>query len=357
MAAAGGCTLAHGNIYLCRQINGICIFGGREHIQPQHKARIGLIVPPRDPSARVVSGSGIVDAQTVSDLTGQLGQDPRIDSVTPVSLEHAFVKNGKVYVGDLCLSDFDMVFWLYYVGDNAFAWDVLHILSQQTRVIPNPAASYRTRNKYYAHSTLRAANVPTTDFCVFDAAAAEDIAASVLKDWPEVLLKPVLGDFGHGISKVGDARTFIDIVGYAQSFSDKPLQIFCEKFERNDLAKWVSVTVIGGKAVFGYRKRDSAFVDGWKVYDAGRIGGNADYVDVSASPTAKIAEAAAKALGCDIVGLDFIYSEATQSYLIVDENTLPGMYAECFAAAGKGSLADHLARMILGKLNTQVLAA
>ena len=352
------CTLAGGNIYLCRQPAGsLHIFGGREHIQPQHKARIGLIVPPRDPQARVVSGSGIVEANTVDDLTGQLSKDARVASVTALSLENAYVKNGKVYDGDQCLSDFDIVFWLYYVGDNPFAWDLLHILSQQTRVIPEPSASYRTRNKYYAHSTLRAAGVPTTDFCVFDAAAAEDIAAGVLKDWGDVLLKPVLGDFGHGISKVSDARTFVDVVGYAQSFSDKPLQIFCEKFERNDLSKWVSVTVIGGKAVFGYRKRDSAFVDGWKVYDAGRIGGNADYVDVSASPTAKIAEAAAAALGCDIVGLDFIYSDVAQGYLIVDENTLPGMYAECFAAAGKGSLADHLARLVLGQLNAKVLAA
>lgn len=322
----------------------------------QSKLRIGLIMPPRNPAERVVSGSGIVDAATVAELTAALGKDAHIASVTPLSLANAYVKNGKVYDGETCLSDFDTVFWLYYVGDNAFAWDLLHILAQTTRVIPDPAASYRTRNKYYAHATLRASHVPTTDFCVFDAAAAEDMAIA-LKDWGDVLLKPVLGDFGHGIVKTADSRTFVDTVGYAQSFSDKPLQIFCEKFERNDLAKWVSVTVIDGKAVFGYRKRDSAFVDGWKVYDAGRVGGNADYVDVSASPVAAIAEAAAKALGCDIVGLDFIYSEKSQKYLIVDENTLPGMYADCFEAAGTGSLATHLARMILRKTAAKAQAA
>ncbi len=322
----------------------------------QAKRRIGLIMPPRNPSERVVSGSGIVDAATVDALTSLLQKAPGVDAVVPLSLGNAYVKNGKVYAGDVCVSDLDTVFWLYYVGDNAFAWDMLHILAQTTRVVPDPAASYRTRNKYYAHATLRAAGVPTTDFCVFDAAAAEDMAVA-LKDWGDVLLKPVLGDFGHGIVKTGDARAFVDTVGYAQSFSDKPLQIFCERFERNNLARWVSVTVIDGKAVFGYRKRDSAFVDGWKVYDAGRVGGNADYVDVSASPVAALAEKAARALGCDIVGLDFIYSARTNSYLIVDENTLPGMYADCFAAAGTGSLAAHLARMVLGNTGNKARAA
>ena len=313
----------------------------------QAKARIGVIMPARQPGAHIVSGSGIVGAEVCDAVVRALGADARVAEVVTVSLDHAYVLNGKVHAQGHCLSDLDAVLWLYYVGGHAAQWEILQVLAQQTRVLPDPAAAARARNKYHAHAALRGAGLPTTDFCVFNAADAEDMAP-VLAQWGEVLIKPVLGDFGQGICKTGDMRVLVDTVGYAQSFSDKPLQILCERFEPNDISKWISATVINGEVVFGYRKRDSAFVDGWKVYDAGRVGGNADYAD--AAPVAEVAARAARALGCDIVGFDFIYATRTQSYMIVDENTLPGMYADCFAAAGKGSLADHLAALVLANL-------
>lgn len=300
-------------------------------------------MPVRDPQKAVVNGSGIVSAAVRDDFLAQLtGVE-----IVPVTLDGACVKNGKVYAGGVCLSDLDLVFWLYYVGDNFFEWDMLQMLSQVTTVLPNPKAAFHARNKFYAHTRIRNAGVATADFCAFPAADAEAMAEK-LQDWGDVVLKPVHGDFGHGICKVSNIRSFVDTIAYAQSFSREPLQIFCERFEKNDIAQWISATVIDGTVVFGYRKRPTAFVEGWKVYDAGRIGGNADYVDPA--PVRDLAAAAAKALGCDIIGFDLIFSERHQGYVIVDENTLPGMYADCFEAAGTGTLADHLARMVLKRI-------
>lgn len=300
-------------------------------------------MPARDPKKGIVNGSGIVPQEVRDDFLKQLSGV----EVIPVTLAGACVENGRIYAGDVCLSDLDMIFWLYYVGDNFFEWDMLHFLSQMTTVLPNPRAAFRARNKFYAHTQIRNAGLPTADFCAFPAAAAEEVAEK-LKDWGDVVLKPVHGDFGHGICKVSNTRAFVDTIAYAQSFSREPLDIFCERFEKNDIGKWISATVIDGHVVFGYRKRPSSFVEGWKVYDAGRIGGNADYVDPE--PVRAVAAAAAAALGCDIIGFDMIFAERLQKYVIVDENTLPGMYADCFAASGTGTLADHLARMVLKRI-------
>lgn len=322
----------------------------------QKKLRIGLITPARLGEKEVTSGSGFIDQATADGIRAHLQDHPAVAETLPARLDGAFVRNGKVYAGDLCLSDLDAVFWLYYVGDNDFSWDMLELLARQTLVLPDPAAARRARSKYHAHAVLRTAGLATSDFCVFAAADAERLAPQ-LAAWGDVLLKPILGDFGHGICKVSDARSLVDAVAYAQSFSPKPLQIFCERFEPNDISRWVSATVIDGQVIFGYRKRPDSFVDGWKVYDAGRIGGNADYVDISALPVAKAAIDAARALGCDIIGFDFIYSTRTQSYVIVDENTLPGLYADCFGAAGKGSLARLMADMVLRRLGAMAAKA
>ena len=87
-----------------------------------------------------------------------------------------------------------------------------------------------------------------------------------------------------------------------------------------------------------YRKKAEKIVGGWKVYDEQGTGGATDYIDPA--PVAEMAMRAKNALGADIIGFDCIYSTEKQSYLIVDENTLPGMYEHCFAQAGKGSWAE-----------------
>jgi len=84
------------------------------------------------------------------------------------------------------------------------------------------------------------------------------------------------------------------------------------------------------------------------VYDAQFKGGEAYYVDPS--PVHEMSARAAEALGADVVGFDCIYSNARQSYLIVDENTFPGIYDDCFNEAGKGSLAEHFYRVITKRL-------
>ena len=66
-------------------------------------------------------------------------------------------------------------------------------------------------------------------------------------------------------------------------------------------------------------------------------------------PQADMALRAAKALEADIIGFDFIYSTNKQRYLIVDENTYPGIYPDCFEKAGK-TLPELVARMALDTL-------
>jgi ribosomal protein S6--L-glutamate ligase len=311
--------------------------------------RIALVLPPRDASLNVVEGSGLMPDDVREALLASLTGAPEVAEVSLCDLRKCHVRNGKVYEGDLCLSDFDLVHW-YFVTHLPDSWTVtmLRALAQTTRVVPNPAGFLLGLDKFFAHTALRARGLPTADFCMFQSGAVNDIAAGLFGGGA-VLLKPRLGAFGHGIHFARNARELIDVTQYAQSFAKDSLQVFCETFEENDLSRWISTTVINGKLAYGYRKRSEKFVDGWKVYDPVRAGGGVDFVD--ASMVEDVALDAAAALGCDIVGFDFIWSTKRQKYLIVDENTFPGMYPECFAQSGTGSWDRHFSRMILEKLS------
>lgn len=311
--------------------------------------RIGLALPPKDTSRNNSKGNGLIPAHIRNDLLDKLESEAEIGEIIHCDLQNAHIKNGKVYNGDLCLSDLDLVCWYYFTEADSTAWEhtVLNTLAQKTTVIPDPKGHLTGRDKFRSHTLLRNAGLDTADFSLFRASDVHT-AAEHLSDWKTILLKPTLGDFGQGIHMVKDRQAMIDAVEYTQSFSSKELLIFCEKFEDNDLEKWISATVIDGQVVLGYKKKMETFVDNWKVYDPGRIGGRVDYVDPS--PVEDIALAAAQVMSCDIIGFDFIYSNEKQKYLIVDENTFPGMYPECFDAAGKGSWSDHFYRMIMNHI-------
>ena len=307
--------------------------------------RIAVVLPPRHPSNNILEGSGLLHDDVKARLLHELNSHSAISQVVSCDLGNAYVKDGKVYEGETCLSDFDLVHW-YFATHRPNSWHVLMLttLAKTTKVVPNPFGMLQGLDKFLSHTALRNAGLPTSNFTLFQASAVNHMADR-LCDGKTILLKPRLGGFGHGIHMVKTARDLVDAVEYTQSFTKDNLEIFCEDFEENDISQWISTTIIDSVLVYGYRKRPEKFVDNWKVYDADKKGGGVDYVDPE--PVKEIALAAAKALNCDIIGFDFIYSIKQNKYIIVDENTYPGMYPDCFKASGTGTWDQHFLRMIL----------
>ncbi|MDF3022661.1 MAG: lysX 2 [Alphaproteobacteria bacterium] len=310
------------------------------------KKRVGVFLPPKHPSGNVIEGNGLMPDDVRQAVAAGLAAQVDIE-VVPCDLGSAYIRNGKVYDAHGCLSDLDLVLW-YFVTHLPNSWSVtvLRTLAKSTRVVPDPEGLINGLDKFNAHTILRGAGLPTANFWMFPAGNANAIASEVVAAGP-ALLKPTLGAFGQGIHMVKSPRELIDAVEYGQSFSGEKLQIFCEEFEENDITKWISTTIIDGQLVYGYRKKPEKFVDNWKVYDADRKGGGVDWVD--ASPVRDVALKAARVLRADVIGFDFIYSTARHQYLIVDENTFPGMYPDCFAESG-GSWDSHFLRMALNHL-------
>lgn len=309
------------------------------------KKRIGVFTPIKAMSAQNAIVSELLSEREVAEFYGLLDADSDIVYYKDLDPRKAVIENGKVYCGDICVSDLDLFFW-YYLPDydsTSFEFQVLETMSRWTKVAPNPRGLVRSMDKFTAHSVLRNAGLPTPDFALFPATDTV-YAKKLFNEWGTLLLKPRLGKFGHGILKVDSEGMLRDAISYAASSHSGPTQIFVERFEENDVDYWISATTIGGRTVFGYRKKPSKFVDGWKVYDEQFKGGDAFYVDPS--PVEGIASAAAKALGADMVGFDCIYVTGQKKYLIVDENTFPGIYEDCFEQAGKGTLAENFYRVI-----------
>jgi ribosomal protein S6--L-glutamate ligase len=280
---------------------------------------------------------GFLTLSEVKKIENILKKNPKIKFLGNVNFKNIRVKRGRFLCGGIDLGKIGLFFW-YAPGMRKFS-NELESLSKEIKVLKNPKVFFIVADKFLAHSALKKKGLPVSEFALLK---YNDLASMkrLIKKWKTVLIKPTRGSFGRGIIRVSDFETLRDIAGYLK-MEHKQEQIFVEKFYENDLGKWISTTVIGGKVVYGYRKKKEKFA-GWKVYDIKAKGGDAYYVDPA--PVRNLAEKAAKVLDESIVGFDFIKTK--EGYKIVDENNFPGFYPEAFQDAGK-NVSELIAGLIL----------
>ncbi|MCF7860728.1 hypothetical protein K9M79_00660 [Candidatus Woesearchaeota archaeon] len=309
------------------------------------KTKVGMFVPGRDYSKpkSMIDNPGTIPSDVRDELVEKVRNEPGVTVDDCVDFRQAVIVSGKAYLGDNCLNDYDVFFWYGEIDrrTTGHCLEVLDAMVDDTYVISNPNAMRAGLDKALAHHALHRAGVPVADYAVFknDRSSYEHIA-KLMDEWGPVLIKPRLGAFGHGIIKVDDHGTLRDVVGYTRTIGNGMLNasgggdsIFVERFYENDPANWTSTTIIGDTLTYGYRKQLEKFVDGWKVFDEGGIGGCVDFV-VPTNEQRNIAFAAQRALALDVVGFDMIKSKHDGRYIVVDENTFPGFYPELFAQAG-----------------------
>ena len=271
-----------------------------------------------------------------------------------VDFREGVIINNKVFVNGVCLNDLDVYFWHDTVfprnwqSDNYF----LHILSaieNDVQVINTSTATKITNDKFLSHLTLKNAGLPVGDFALVRADDYNNLKYVFEKFDKDVLLKPRFGGWGIGIARAKKIDELMSTIEYMLNFTNNPNQsILIEKFYPNDLSKWISVVVFGDEVIFGYKKPLIGDAD-WKIYDPQKTDGKgalSEYVNPP-QELKELALNAKRAIGKDIIGFDFIYTE--NGYKIIDENGRPGLYSQCINSA-KIDIADKIVQLIQNKL-------
>ena len=297
--------------------------------------KVAIYLPYYEKSAK--KKRGFLTRTEVKKVETILKANPEIKFLGNVNFKSIEVNNGKFFCGNIDLGRADLFFW-YAPGMRKFSKE-LRALSKTTKIIKSPKSYEVVADKFLAHSILKKKGSPVADFALLN---YDDLKRmrGLVKKWKILLIKHVRGSFGRGIIRVRDFETLRDIAGYLKMEHGQE-KIYVERFYKNDTGNWISTTLIGGKVVYGYRKKKKKFA-GWKVYDIRARGGDAYYADPA--PVKKYAEKAARVLDKSIVGFDFI--KTREGYKIVDENNFPGFYPEVFKASRK-DVSELIANLIL----------
>jgi len=308
-----------------------------------YKQKIGLWIPPRA-SMNVpiaVDTPAVVHAanrRLFNDYLQTLG----VEIYDNLDIRKAIIKDNKVWLGDFCMSELDHFIWMGYIDRDldSYPLEVLRVLEFNVKVYNSHAFYSVATDKFTSFSLLHQHGIPVSEIFLVNPKNAEELEP--LFEEHSCLLKPRRAGFGLGIIKVDKFSQFLDILDYNPKKS-----YYLEKFYPNDMSDWVGVTVMNGKALYGYRKK-SEKISGWKVFDRSKKGGKVDYVKLSP----EIEEMSIKIgniLGGSFYGLDFI--KTAEGYKVVDINCFPGIYHSFIEA-----LNIPLEEIFFDMLNVPVLA-
>ncbi|PRP97402.1 Ribosomal protein S6 modification protein [Enhygromyxa salina] len=305
-----------------------------------HELNIGLWLPTRaSMSSIAVHSPGMWLEQLEREFVERLSARPGVLIVPQLDFRVAHIRNGRVLAGDFDFATLDAYFWFGELDRSygSFHLEVLEAIGQRCPVL-NTAESVRTTlDKYRTQMVLERHGVPVPDFMLISRDNVE--AVRDLVDARPHIIKPRLGSFGVGITRVANHDQLVDIVDYSEHPSH-----FVEAFIESTPDRFIGVNVVGDQVVAAYGKEVAKF-RGWKVMDRHRRGGGM----FSRQPTPeqrRIAIAAARATGLDFAGVDIIESKAGESF-VVDVNPFPGFYPGIHEGV---DLVRHLVDALLAKL-------
>jgi len=258
----------------------------------------------------------------------------------------AYIHHGRVMAGDLCFSDLDLYFWFGELdrGRSSFHIEVLDAIAEQTTVVNSAQALRVALDKLLTQRCLQRHGIPIPEFLLVSRENVDAIREHV--DAKPYIIKPRLGSFGVGITRVEGHDQLVDLIDYSEGKSH-----FLEAYIESSPERFIGVNVVGDRVCSAYGKESSRF-RGWKVMDRQRRGGGMFPREPSAVHQ-QLAIAAARATGLDLAGVDIIQSRTGQDY-VVDVNPFPGLYP---SIQDDEVFVDRLVELLLSKLRSDASVA
>jgi len=214
-----------------------------------------------------------------------------------------------------------------------FQMDMLHKLTRMgVPVVNQPSAIEKAVDKYYALALLSEKGVPVPRTVVTENVSE---ALRAFKSFGgEAVVKPVFGSRGIGAARISNPdvaeRVFRTLRFHRHVIY---IQEFIPHGKRD-----MRTLVIGGKVVAAmYRVSDS-----WKTNVS--LGATPVHADI-AEQAEELALNAAKAIGCEIAGVDMMESDA--GLLVNEVNSQPGWRG--LQTTTKINIADEIAEYVLTK--------
>ncbi len=237
-----------------------------------------------------------------------------IDVITGINLRHAIVKKGHILHGKTKVDELDL-FFSYNAGEQT-QYQV-YLYEALSRVIPtiNSFEAFRlTEDKFQTSFLLQHHGIPTPEFQLCHRDDSKQLNR-IMKKWSKMVYKPTDGWGGVGLTKIENEEMLNMLMPFLNQMD---LRFFyVEKFVKYDNTDF-RVDIVDGKFVGCYGRKA-----GKRDWRTNVTSGGSVFKREPNDEVVELAIKAAEVCGIDIAGVDIIYDQEREEYVVLEVNGIP----------------------------------
>lgn len=247
-------------------------------------------------------------------IVGKL-RERGIKSITGLNLKQSYAQNGHIICNETIMEELDL-FFSYNAGEQtAFQVYMYEVIGNYIPTINNYKSFALTEDKFQTIHTLRRSNIMTPDFkfCSRDETWR---LKEILKKWGgNMVYKPTEGWGGIGIVKIESESGLDMLLPFLNQTNLR--HFYVEEFIENDHTDY-RIDIVDGKFIACYGRRASP--NSWKT---NVTSGGSVFLREPNDKLVTLAKKAAKATGLEIAGVDIIYDNNKEEYVVLEVNGIP----------------------------------
>jgi ribosomal protein S6--L-glutamate ligase len=237
-----------------------------------------------------------------------------IKVIPDLNLRHALAKNGHIYYHDVKLDKLDL-FFSYNAGEQTqYQVFLYQALNRVIPMINSYDAFALTEDKFQTAFLLRHNKIATPDYklCHRD---DDHHLRRIIKKWDKMIYKPTDGWGGVGLTKI-ESEANLDML--MPFLNQMDLRFFyVEKFIKYDNTDF-RVDIVDGKFIGCYGRKAGG--NDWRT---NVTSGGSVFLREPNDEVVELAKKACEVCQIDIGGVDIIYDQEKEEYVVLEVNGIP----------------------------------
>ena len=236
-------------------------------------------------------------------------------TIPDLNLREATAKNGKIVCRNTVMEDLDL-FFSYNAGEQTqYQVYLYEMVDKFTPTINSFPAFALSEDKFKTAHVLRRHGINTADYMLChrdDVNGLKDI----LREWGgKIVYKPTDGWGGMGLVKIENEAALDMLLPFLNQTDIR--YFYVERFIQYDNTDF-RIDIVDGEFVSCYGRK--APKDNWKT---NITSGGSVILREANDEVVEIAKKATKICGLDIAGVDLIYDQEKEEYVVLEVNGIP----------------------------------
>ncbi len=236
-------------------------------------------------------------------------------TIPELNLREATAKNGEIHCKGTVMEELDL-FFSYNAGEQTqYQVYLYEMLNHFTPTINSFEAFNLSEDKFKTAHLLNREGINTADYMLChrdDVAGLKDI----LRQWGgKIIYKPTDGWGGMGLVKIENEATLDMLMPFLNQTDIR--YFYVERFIKYDNTDF-RIDIVDGEFVACYGRK--APKDNWKT---NITSGGSVILREANDEVVEIAKKATKITGLDIAGVDLIYDQEKEEYVVLEVNGIP----------------------------------